>query len=249
LENDRIKREQAFHNQIFNDKTRKVTDKFYAIFSIIENKYLHLLTHQAKNKKYLEYGCGEGSSAYAIAKNGGLVTGIDISDYAIEQAQQKANAENLVIDFKQMNAEALDFSDSSFDVICGSGIIHHLDVDKSYREINRVLNPEGKAIFMEPLGHNVLINWYRNRTPQLRTEDEHPLLNNDLQLLKQYFKKVEFDFYFLSSLLAILLRKTFIFKPILTSLHAIDRFIFTIFPFMRKQAWFVLIQVSEPKLK
>jgi hypothetical protein len=36
--------------------------------------------------------------------------------------------------------------------------------------------PAGWALFSEPLGHNPLVNWYRNRTPEQRTEDEHPLL-------------------------------------------------------------------------
>ncbi len=247
MENDRIKREQAFHNQIFNDKTRKVTDKFYAIFSLIEKKYIHLLTSNAKGKKYLEYGCGEGSSAYLIAKNGGQVTGIDISDYAIEQAHLKAQNEHLKIDFKHMNAEALDFEIDSFDVVCGSGIIHHLELIKAYKEISRVLKPQGKAVFMEPLGHNALINWYRNRTPHLRTEDEHPLLKKDLQALNTYFKKVELSFYFFSSLAAIALRNTFIFKPMLNILHTVDRVLFMLLPFLRWQAWFVLIEVSDPK--
>lgn len=247
MEQDRLKREQEFHNQIFNDKTRKVTDKFYSIFSLIEQKYVKLLSQNAQGKKYLEYGCGEGSSAFIIAKNGGLVTGIDISDFAIEQARQKAINEELTIDFRHMNAEALEFEDQSFDFICGSGIIHHLDIDKSYREINRVLIHNGEAIFMEPMGHNALINWYRNRTPQLRTEDEHPLLRKDLKMLNTYFDKVDLSFYFLSSLIAILFRNTFIFKPLLKVMHAIDRSIFTLFPFMRWQAWFVLIKVKKPK--
>jgi ubiquinone/menaquinone biosynthesis C-methylase UbiE len=244
--NERIKREQEFHNQIFNDKSRKVTDKFYSIFSLIEQQYVTLLTHQAQGKNILEYGCGEGSSAYLIAQNGGQVTGIDISDYAIEQARTKAKNMNLPITFKQMNAEALEFENQSFDLVCGSGIIHHLDIEKSYHEISRVLRPGGKAIFMEPLGHNPLINWYRNRTPHLRTEDEHPLLQPDLKALYRYFGKVKLSYFFLSSLAAIAFRNTFVFKPLLKCLHGIDRCIFTVFPFMRKQAWFVLIEAGEP---
>jgi len=153
---------------------------------------------------------------------------------------------NLPITFKQMNAEALEFENQSFDMVCGSGIIHHLDIEKSYHEISRVLNPSGKAIFMEPLGHNPLINWYRNRTPHLRTEDEHPLLKPDLTALNRYFGKVKLSYFFFSSLAAIAFRNTFVFKPLLKCLHGIDRCIFAVFPFMRKQAWFVLIEASEP---
>lgn len=42
-------------------------------------------------------------------------------------------------------------------------------------------------MFFEPLGHNLLINLYRRLTPELRTEDEHPLVACDLERLVNYF--------------------------------------------------------------
>jgi ubiquinone/menaquinone biosynthesis C-methylase UbiE len=75
--------------------------------------------------------------------------------------------------FDVMNAEELEFEDAAFDVIFGSGIIHHLDVPRAYSELARVLAPGGSAVFVEPLGHNPLIRVFRNRTPELRTPDEH----------------------------------------------------------------------------
>jgi len=247
LEQDRIAREREFHNEIFSQKTREVTNKFYSIFYLIEEKYVAKLTANCSGKNILEYGCGEGSSAYLLAQNGGIVSGIDISDYAILQAQQKADSLNISIEFMNMNAEELSFPEKSFDLICGSGIIHHLDIEKAYSEISRVLKNDGKAVFMEPLGHNFLINWYRKKTPSLRTEDEHPLLKSDLMLLTDYFEKTQIGFYFFSSLAAIFFRKTFIFKPMLRTLHAFDHFLFWLMPFLRWQAWFVLIEFSAPK--
>jgi len=247
LEKDRIEREREFHNEIFSQKTREVTNKFYSIFYLIEKKFVAKLAANCLGKKILEYGCGEGSSAYLLAQNGGIVTGIDISDYAILQAQQKADAMNLSVEFTNMNAEELAFPEKFFDLICGSGIIHHLDINKAYSEISRVLKKDGKAIFMEPLGHNFLINWYRKKTPSLRTEDEHPLLKSDLKLLHDYFEQTQIEFYFFSSLVAIFFRKTLFFKPMLRTFHAFDRLLFWIMPFLRWQAWFVLIEFSVPK--
>jgi ubiquinone/menaquinone biosynthesis C-methylase UbiE len=247
VDNERIKREQEFHNQIFNDKSRIVTQKFYSIFFLIEDRYVSKLRKLCPKKKVLEYGCGEGSTAYQLAAEKAQVTGIDISDFAIQQASTKAQNIGLAIDFRQMNAEELDFADHEFDLICGSGILHHLDIHKAYAEIARVLKPDGKALFMEPLGHNFLINWYRNRTPHLRTEDEHPLLKKDILLLNNYFIKVRYHFFFMFSLPAILFRNTFVFKPLLYMLHGFDKLLFFIFPFLRWQSWFLLIELSEPK--
>jgi ubiquinone/menaquinone biosynthesis C-methylase UbiE len=64
-----------------------------------------------------------------------------------------------------MNAEATTFPDNSFDLICGSSILHHLNLDKACAEIRRILRPDGGAVFIEPLGHNPLINMFRKLTP------------------------------------------------------------------------------------
>ena len=70
------------------------------------------------------------------------------------------------------------------------------------KEPERVLQPGGHAIFIEPLGHNPFINLYRKFTPTIRSEDEHPLLVKDLEMIKNLFPKVEVRYYYLASLLA-----------------------------------------------
>ena len=42
-----------------------------------------------------------------------------------------------------MNAEALEFDDGSFDLIVGNGIFYHLDLERAFSEIHRVLVPAG----------------------------------------------------------------------------------------------------------
>jgi SAM-dependent methyltransferase len=44
----------------------------------------------------------------------------------------------------------LSYTNNSFDVVCGSSVLHHLDLIKSYKEIFRVLKPEGRMVFAEP---------------------------------------------------------------------------------------------------
>ncbi|MFM7032339.1 MAG: class I SAM-dependent methyltransferase, partial [Bacteroidota bacterium] len=121
--------------------------------------------------------------------------GIDISDVAIAQSKAQAQAENLEIDFRRMNAEILEFEDNTFDIIVGSAILHHLDLDKAYKELHRCLKPGGKAVFIEPTGHNPLLNWYRKLTPQLRTVDEKPMRRKDFRKAASYFSEVTVDYY------------------------------------------------------
>lgn len=41
--------------------------------------------------------------------------------------------------FRLMDAEALEFPPDTFDLICGTGILHHLDLDAAYGQIARSL--------------------------------------------------------------------------------------------------------------
>jgi ubiquinone/menaquinone biosynthesis C-methylase UbiE len=47
-----------------------------------------------------------------------------------------------------LEAENLSFSNDSFDLVCGSGILHHLDLNRSYKEIQRVLKKMVKQYFL-----------------------------------------------------------------------------------------------------
>jgi SAM-dependent methyltransferase len=147
--------------------------------------------------------------------------------------------------FAVMNAEALDFPDASFDRVCGSGILHHLDLNKAYAEIARVLRPNGYGIFLEPLGHNPLINWYRRRTPQMRTEDEHPLLKSDLALARDYFSDIRSRFFHFAALGAVPLRRSFLFKPAIAIGEGIDRLLLSSVSPLRNQAWMVVIELHK----
>ncbi len=145
--------------------------------------YRKRLLTDSRDRRFLEYGCGEGSSAFELAEEGARVVGIDISSVAVASARVKAEEQHLGerLAFLVGDCEQLCFQDNSFDVICGAAILHHLDMDKALRAIARVLRPEGRAIFIEPLGHNPAISLFRSLTPQCRTPDEHPLKRADLR--------------------------------------------------------------------
>src|SRR5690606_30601577 len=117
----------------------------------------------------------------------------------------------------------------------------------AYKEIVRCLKPGGKAVFIEPLGHNPIINLYRYLTPKLRTEDEHPLMLADIQRAHQYFGQVKVRYYHMLSIAAVVFRKTFLFKPVLNVLDGIDAVLFAVFPFLKRYGWMSVIELSDPK--
>jgi SAM-dependent methyltransferase len=245
----RIEREREFHNKEFADSERAKINSVYYITRNSTKWYEDFLARHANGNHILEYGCGPNSYAFWLAQRGAQVIGIDISDTAIEQMRERALQRPFPerVSFQRMNAEELEFPANSFDVICGRAILHHLDLAKSFAEIARTLKPEGQAIFVEPLGHNPIINAYRNRTPELRTEDEHPLLMRDLQMAKTYFGHVDAHYFHLGSLAATPLVGKKLFEPVLDTLEAADQVLFKVLPFLRKHAWAVVLVFSQPR--
>lgn len=244
----RIEREREFHNKEFAESERAKINSVYFVTRGSTKWYEKFLAEHAEGRRFLEYGCGPNSYAFWLANKGANGVGIDISDTAIEQMRERSKHRPFPerVAFQRMNAEELEFPDNSFDIICGRAILHHLDLRKSFSEIARTLRPGGHAIFVEPLGHNPVINAYRNRTPDLRTEDEHPLLMSDLTMAKEYFGKIEAQYFHLGGLAAAPLVGMKIFDPVLNLLDGVDRALFNTLPFLRKHAWAVVLVFSAP---
>jgi len=238
-------REREFHNKLHSEGKTKFEDIFYkALFNLFDDFYNYLKNH-IKNKDVLEYGCGKGSLIEKIInyepKN---ISGIDISDQSISIAKKRSKELNLNIQYQVQNCEETTLSSESFDVIYGSGILHHLDLKKSIRELNRLLKVNGSLVFMEPLGTNPLINLYRKLTPKSRTIDEHPLTNKDFDFIKNTLGEINIRYYgFMSLVFFIFYRNSK--KSIIFKLSTIlDNWIFKI-KFLRFLAWSVLIVAKK----
>lgn len=249
IDNGRYEREADFHNHCFGEETRQAVESFYSItHSSSKAMYRQYLATHCKDRLVLEYGCGvDGHSAF-MARCGGMVTGIDLSPVAIDISRQLALRQgDTRSQYVVMNAECLEFAAGTFDMICGMGILHHLDLKKSLAELARVLRPDGSAIFLEPLGHNPVINLYRRLTPSFRTPDEHPLLAADLVEMENYFAKQDLTFFHLTSLAAVPFYKLPGFQTLLQRMDRLDQWLFRRSAFFRKQAWAVVITLSEPR--
>lgn len=247
VDEERKAREQEFHDRKFGDgKPRGGTGVFYRVTDESYGHHRDLIFDRVAGKRVLEYGCGPGSHAFELARRGARVTGIDISPVAIGIGRNMAADQNLDIDFAVMDAEHTTFPDASFDLIVGSGILHHLDLSRTYGELARLLAPGGRAVFVEPLGHNVLINLYRRATPGQRTPDEHPLLRSDMADARRRFGSVSVRYYHLTALAAAALAKTPLFKPVLAVLSAVDRALLRLPP-VQPYAWIAVMELSAPR--
>ena len=104
---------------------------------------------ESTNLSVLEVGCGLGTDGAQFAKVGAKYTGIDLTDAAVELAKRRFELFDLPGTFRVADAEHLDFSDNSFDIVYSHGVLHHTpDVAAALHEIHRVLRPGGKAVVM-----------------------------------------------------------------------------------------------------
>jgi len=100
-------------------------------------------------------------------------------------------------------------------------------------------------VFMEPLGHNPLINLYRRLSPSMHTVDEHPLKMPDLAAFGEGFGAARVRFLALATLGVVPLRKQARFDRWLQRAARTDEWLFNRVPLIRKHAWIVVIEVAE----
>jgi SAM-dependent methyltransferase len=244
---ERYRREREFHDGAFGSGVRRRQAKYYPVDAPSRLAYHRALSTFEQGDRVLEYGCGLGSAAYDLAARGVDVVGIDISPVAVQQATSRAHELGLDITFTEMNAEHLQLDPGSFDGVCGSGILHHLQLEVAFQEVARVLTPAGSAVFLEPLGHNPVIRAYRRLTPRVRSEDEHPLLVSDIDAARRWFDGVEVSYHQLAWLLSVPFARSRAGPALAGRLGAIDDRMFRSTPFIRRYAWTVVVQLHDAR--
>jgi ubiquinone/menaquinone biosynthesis C-methylase UbiE len=102
---------------------------------------------QFAGKKLLEVGFGQGTDLFQFAKNGAVVSGIDITPRHYQLARRRFELAGIPADLRLGDAEAMPFADESFDAVYSFGVIHHSpNTQQIIDEIHRVLKPGGRAI-------------------------------------------------------------------------------------------------------
>lgn len=239
-----IKDKEAFKKYFANMK-------YYAITAESDQYQKNwIAAKSSKDKKILDFACGNGENGIYAALCGTDCIGIDISPEGVANSNKNAEEAGVAdhCRFEVMDGENMTFADNTFDLGVEYGALHHVDLDAAMAELARVLKPGAEMICIEALRHNPLIHWYRKRTPHLRTEweVEHILGVESLEVIGKYFDKVEAKFFHLASLAAVPFRKTFIFKPLLSLLNGLDNIILGN-KAIGKYAWIMVIEISNPK--
>jgi len=138
-------------------------------------------------KHILEIGCGVGIDLVRFAQGGARVTGVDLSQTAIDLAKRNFAFHGLEAELRVMDGERLEFTDDSFDVVYAHGVLQYTaDAQNMVEEAYRVLRMGGEFIVMVYNRRG----WLNVMSKFFKVELEH----EDAPVLKKYtineFKKM-----------------------------------------------------------
>ncbi|HUR92446.1 MAG TPA: class I SAM-dependent methyltransferase [Gemmatimonadaceae bacterium] len=240
------KREEAMFHDLdrAHDPARKpgaANRRFYAATAPVEAYVSEWTRRHVEGKVFLDYACGNGRNAIRAAQQGAaLAIGIDISEVSVENARRAA-AEAAVADrclFLQRDCEDTGLPAGAIDVCVCSSMLHHLDLDRAYPELARILAPDGRILGHEALAYNPLIQLYRALTPQLRTawETQHILSLGDVRKARRWFRVGTVRYFLMTAPVATLLPDGAIRRVGLGIAHRID-VVLTRLPLLNRLSW------------
>jgi 2-polyprenyl-6-hydroxyphenyl methylase/3-demethylubiquinone-9 3-methyltransferase len=129
----------------------------------------HGLTATAK---VLDVGCGAGFLTNALAEEGFVVTGVDLSEESLQVAHKHDASHS--VQYVSADAYHLPFADNTFDAVTALDFLEHVEEpQKVIAEISRVLKPGG-LFFFHTFNRNLfawlviikLVEWFVKNTPK-----------------------------------------------------------------------------------
>lgn len=140
-----LKEESSFNwDDFYSVRERKVP---FFINSPDEN-LVNYFDHKLINKgKVLELGCGPGRNAIYLAEKGCTVDAVDMSQEALDWANERSKQKNVMVNFINKNIFELEIAEGTYDVVYDSGCFHHIAPHRRMSYIELVL----KAL--KPGGH------------------------------------------------------------------------------------------------
>ncbi len=263
---DRQLSEEAFHDEWARamDVDEILVRESFEAPTALENQYALEKMGDLGGKKILELGCGAGEGSVYFAMKGAQAVATDISSGMIDVVHRLAARHGVQVEAKKMTAEQLDFPDACFDFVYGNGVLHHVDFHKAVKESARVLKLGGKAVFIEPLSYNPVINIYRHIAKTVRTPDERPFKFKDLKEMYPFFGRGEHrEFWFFTLWIFMhfyiferadpskerywkkVIKDAPRFSRMFGFLNGMDKFFLKVFPFLRYFCWNTVIVLEK----
>ncbi len=96
----------------------------------------------------LDVGMGPGRLCEALARQGWIVSGVDVSEEMVARARERLPEARARL--RRASVEQLPFPDDSFDAVAGTGVLEYTDLPRALAELGRVVRPGGMAVVSYP---------------------------------------------------------------------------------------------------
>jgi len=121
----------------------------------IHTKILYELKDQLfEQRSVISLGCGSGELEVILGREGHHITGIDVSDDALQVAEKHRKEEHLDnVQFIKASIDNMPFPANSFDSAIMLEVLEHIsysDTEEIFTEIKRVLKPHAKLLITVP---------------------------------------------------------------------------------------------------
>lgn len=103
----------------------------------------------ARGKRVLEIGLGQGAESEQLIGRGALWSGLDLTAESVDRVRTRLDLRDLEGEVKQGSALDIPWPDGAFDMVFSHGVLHHIpDIGRAQSEIRRVLRPGGELVVM-----------------------------------------------------------------------------------------------------
>lgn len=144
--------------KLYNGKFARITNNTIPLRKKLHDKKITKLLKPKSDDVILEIGCNQGELVSLLRNFSEKVYGCDINEEAIKNSS--------INGLDVMPVDDLIYKDNFFDKIISSHVIEHItDLEKAFKEIERVLKPNGLCVLIYPFeifrGSNNMIQCWK----------------------------------------------------------------------------------------
>lgn len=203
--------------------------------------YARSLLGDLRGKRVLEIGPGRGDDLRHLIGSGGKVTGIDISERALEMV--KNSIKNTTLSICRMDACSLGFKSNVFDLVFLNTCLMHLDRTRLFPEICAVLRRGGRVLSIEPLKLNPFVFLYRSICSPGRCISPSYFTLEEIEGLRKSFGEVRHQEFYLAAPLVLALGALFpAARRLIPLFEALDSLILKLLRPLRRLSWIVVLE-------
>ena len=151
IDNTRLEREQK-HAELLLSNPERIWGWSTPAGTIRAQRRAELIIEAANitsDSKTLEIGCGTGVFTELVSETGAEITACELAEQLISLAAKKSYSSNVQFLNQDISSVGPEY-DNRYDVVWGSSVLHHLDLDIFLPKLFNLIRPGGHLVFAEP---------------------------------------------------------------------------------------------------